>query len=178
MMANEDHGLFWPKPLIQPSSRFPDEKRIQSLEWLIEDEQRRILYQSPDEKHKPLFTGRKRGEGMPGQRLDSELLKQAEYPPVLLGSGWPIGYHIEEAGCRCLRRAQRLGKVKVQFRRHQADVPLDLPDALARATLAAEEANVVAVGLRMVAAEQAEQGRLAAAVGSDDGPTFPLADGP
>src|SRR5262249_31549618 len=73
--------------------------------------------------------------------------------------------HVEEAGGGGLGGAKRLAEVDVQFRRHQADVPLDVPDALATAALPAEQADVVGVRLRGIAAEPTEQRRLAGAVG-------------
>src|SRR5579871_6936293 len=89
-----------------------------------------------------------------------------------------MGHDVEKTGGGSLSGTERLGKVQVQLRRQQADVPLDLPDALATATRPAEEPEVVAVGLGMIGTNQTQQGALPRAVRPQHRPTFSPVHGP
>ncbi|MNZ42299.1 hypothetical protein D3C78_598700 [compost metagenome] len=66
----------------------------------------------------------------------------------------------------------------MQGRADQADVALDLPDALATAPAHPEQAQIIAVPLRMIPCDEGEQGRLAGAVGPHQLPVLPLGNGP
>ena len=75
-------------------------------------------------------------------------------------------------------RGERLGEVQVELGRHEADVPLHVPDRLPRSAAAAEEPDVIRIRLRVVAAQQAQEGGLARTVRPDDGPPFARAHRP
>ena len=62
----------------------------------------------------------------------------------------------------------------VHFGGYIADVALDLPDTLARASLASEQAYVAGVGLGIVGTDEREQRGLATAVLSGESPAFSL----
>ena len=73
---------------------------------------------------------------------------------------------------------QGVSEVQVQFRRHQADPPLHVPDALPGPAPSAEDRHVVAVRLRVVAADQAQEGRFARPVRAEYRPALAGTDGP
>ena len=75
-----------------------------------------------------------------------------------------MGEDIEEAGRGDGGGAERFGEIQMQFRRKKTDAPLDVPDAFTATALPAEQANVVGVRLRMIAAQQTQERCLAGAV--------------
>ena len=68
--------------------------------------------------------------------------------------------------------------MQVQFGRDPADAPLKVPDGFTAAARFAEDGDVVHIGLRVVAEDQAEQGSLARAIGAKQGPAFAGTDCP
>src|SRR5262249_36301778 len=168
----EEERLRGGKPPFEPVAQSGDELSIESLEWLVEDQQRWGLHQGAEQQDQPLLPCRETGEGTLEQCGDTEVVEQLAHEGVLGRRGGPGCQYIEETSCHGPRRRQRLREVEVQLGRHQADVALDFPDALACTALAAKESNVVAVGLRVVATEQAEQRRFAGAVGTENSPAF------
>ena len=70
---------------------------------------------------------------------------------------------VEKTAEQHLLNAAADAVVAVQPRRDDADVLLDVPDRLAAAAPPAEQVQVIAVGLRVVASDHLEQARLALA---------------
>ena len=69
-------------------------------------------------------------------------------------------------------------EVEVHLGRDVADVPFDVPDALAGAAAMVEYSDIVAVALWIVAAHQAEQGGFARTVLAEQSPFLATTNSP
>ena len=69
-------------------------------------------------------------------------------------------------------------EVEVYFRREEADAALDVPDAFAGAASAVEDGDVVAVRLRIVGADEAQQRTFSRPVRAEQRPAFAVTDCP
>ncbi len=78
-------------------------------------------------------------------------LRRGELLVLSYGVVEPLRHDMEAEGVSAV-------EVEVHLGRHVAYAPLDVPDALARASAAAEKAEVVGVALRIVGMDEREEG--------------------
>src|ERR1035441_2035272 len=83
-----------------------------------------------------------------------------------------------ETGGDHFKAGRRGVEVEVQLGGDPANVPLDVPNGFAAAARAAKDDNVVGIDLGIVPKDEAQEGRLARAVGTEQGPAFSGANRP
>ena len=85
---------------------------------------------------------------------------------------------VEKAAGDDVQRREVFPISPVHFRADIADMTLNFPDALTRPAGMPEKGDLAGVCLRIVGADQGQEGGLAGAVFSADGPMFPFPDNP
>lgn len=148
---------------------------VQPLQRFIEDQQGWMLHQRADDKRQPLLAPRqtvKRRVG--GALIDAENIQPLLHQLMLL-----VGNRLVNANRVKVARQDDVADVgadpvvQMQAAADVADMLFDVPDGLAAAATAAKEREIVAVALRMIASDKAQQRGFTGAVGADDLPVFP-----
>ncbi len=153
---------------------------VQPLQRFIEDQQGWMLHQRADDKRQPLLAPRqtvKRRVG--GALIDAENIQPLLHQLMLL-----VGDRLINADRVKIARQDDVADVgadpvvQMQAAADVADMLFNIPDGLTAAALAAKEREIVAVALRMIPGDQAQQRRFTGAVGTDDLPVFAWIHGP
>lgn len=149
---------------------------VQPLQRFIEDQQGWMLHQRADDKRQPLLAPRqtvKRRVG--GALIDAENIQPLLHQLMLL-----VGDRLINADRVKIARQDDVADVgadpvvQMQAAADVADMLFNIPDGLTAAAPAAKEREIVAVALRMIAGDQAQQRRFTGAVGTDDLPVVRL----
>lgn len=149
---------------------------VQPLQRFIEDQQGWMLHQRADDKRQPLLSPRqtvKRRVG--GALIDAENIQPLLHQLMLL-----VGDRLINADRVKIARQDDVADVgadpvvQMQAAADVADMLFNIPDGLTAAAPAAKEREIVAVALRMIPGDQAQQRRFTGAVGTDDLPVFRL----
>lgn len=153
---------------------------VQPLQRFIEDQQGWMLHQRADDKRQPLLAPRqtvKRRVG--GALIDAENIQPLLHQLVLL-----VGDRLINADRVKIARQDDVADVgadpvvQMQAAADVADMLFNIPDGLTAAAPAAKEREIVAVALRMIPGDQAQQRRFTGAVGTDDLLVFARIHGP
>ncbi len=139
-----------------------------------------MLHQRADDKRQPLLAPRqtvKRRVG--GALIDAENIQPLLHQLMLL-----VGDRLINADRVKIARQDDVADVgadpvvQMQAAADVADMLFNIPDGLTAAAPAAKEREIVAVALRMIPGDQAQQRRFTGAVGTDDLPVFAWIHGP
>lgn len=153
---------------------------VQPLQRFIEDQQGWMLHQRADDKRQPLLAPRqtvKRRVG--GALIDAENIQPLLHQLMLL-----VGDRLINADRVKIARQDDVADVgadpvvQMQAAADVADMLFNIPDGLTAAAPAAKEREIVAVALRMIPGDQAQQRRFTGAVGTDDLPVLAWIHGP
>ncbi len=140
---------------------------VQPLQRFIEDQQGWMLHQRADDKRQPLLAPRqtvKRRVG--GALIDAENIQPLLHQLMLL-----VGDRLINADRVKIARQDDVADVgadpvvQMQAAADVADMLFNIPDGLTAAAPAAKEREIVAVALRMIPGDQAQQRRFTGAVG-------------
>ena len=153
---------------------------VQPLQRFIEDQQGWMLHQRADDKRQPLLAPRqtvKRRVG--GALIDAENIQPLLHQLMLL-----VGDRLINADRVKIARQDDVADVgadpvvQMQAAADVADMLFNIPDGLTAAAPAAKEREIVAVALRMIPGDQAQQRRFTGSVGTDDLLVFARIHGP
>ena len=166
-MARHQHGrMLLVGEVIEEVQHAAAVDVVEALGGFVEDEQRGLLDEGAGDQGEALLAVRQMLERHVALFAETHERQPALGVLQLRGGRLVIEADgVEEAGNDDLHRGACHAVVAVQLRAHNAEALLEFPDGLTAATPFAEQGEVVAVALRVVAGEQAQQGRFAGAVG-------------
>ena len=153
--------------------------RVQPVQRLVQDQQRGVLDEGAGQEAQALLAA---GEGEERTLVEGADAKRV-HPPAARLQLLRLRTAVEpdavvQAAGHDVQRGEVLQVGAVHLGADVADVPLDVPDALARAPLPPEEGDVAGVGLGIVGTDQAEERRLPCPVLAGQGPALAPAHHP
>ena len=152
---------------------------VKPLARLVENQQRRVFDDRPREQRHALFAERQSGEGGVAVVFEVEKFEGVVYFFAVRVAHVEIPAHcVEQPRRDRVPHGRAFVEVPVHFGRDYAHFFLDVPNALAASAGVAEEPDVVAVRLRVVAANEAKQCRFPRAVAPYKQPFFARLDRP
>lgn len=152
---------------------------IEALARLVEEEQARFLYEGAGEEDHALEAGGKFEERVVAEGQEAEPFEPREGGLALHARGlFKEADGIVKAGLDDFEAGGVVIEVGLEFRGDPADFVAGFADGMSIAAAVAENGDVVAVGLGMVAGDETEDGGFAGAVGAEERPVFASADGP
>lgn len=149
-------------------------ERIQPLQRFVKNQQRRVLDQRADDQCQPLLPPRQAVEW----RIGDPVIHTQNIQPLLRQLVLLVGYRlintngVEEAREDHVSHRGAHPVVQVQAAADIADVLFDIPDGFPAAAATAEQGEIVAVSLRVIPGDQAQQRGFTRPVGADDLPVL------
>ena len=153
---------------------------VQPLQRFIEDQQGWMLDQRANDKRQPLLAPRQTVK----RRVGGALIDAENIQPLLHQLMLFIGHRLINADRVKIARQNNVADVgadpvvQMQAAADVADMLFNIPDGLAAAAAAAKEGEIVAVALRMIAGDKAQQRGFTGAVGADELKVLARAHGP
>ena len=146
---------------------------VEPVKRFVENQQFGVFDEGASQEHHTLLTRGELEEGAVGQVLNTKHTHPLQAGIHLLGTRTHIEPHaIMQARRHNLYGGQVLKVGAMHLGRHVANTFLNVPDTLSCSSTASEEADIASISLWVIATDQAEQGRLATAVTTMQGPTL------